>query len=282
MSFTRIIRRLGDQGVRLVLLALVIAVTGVGLGLAAGYPVSRIKFEQSDAVRLDQARLAGQVDPAEALTTQADLPLGWVPGDPAVAAFGLLGTDFCGEKVELPTAMAPKQVGVFSNSADGSILISEAVLVDQWQSAKEYVEAVGKAVGGCDKFFRTGPDGQRVKVDIKDGMGDAPITDHVSRTFVTTDGSSVQVWSMMAIGDVVTSTLYAGPAGPQQSLMSDLESKILIRTAPENFAIGGIGSDTPTTVAAGGPVTSVIEGGAADESPDAVDGGAATSTTVPG
>ena len=280
MGSSKIIRRLGDQGMKLVLLVIVIAVTGVGLGLAAGYPVSRIQFEESDAIRLDQQRLAGEVDPAVALTSLADLPQSvWEPGDPASAAFGLLGTDFCGEAVELPTALSPEQSAVFTNPTDGSLLIAEAVRVDRWQSAKEYVEAVGDAVGECSEFYRNGVDGTRVEVEIKDGMGDAPITDHVSRTFVSSDGSSVQVWSMMAIGDVVTSTLYAGPAGPQQSLMSDLEKRILIRVAPASFALGGVGSESATTLAPDPTETSIIEGGAADESPGAAD--AATTTTVP-
>jgi len=281
MGATKVVRRLGDQGMKLVMLVVIIAVTGIGLGLALGYPISRITFEESDAIRLDQARLAGQVDPVLALTAPTDLPLGWAPGDPATAAFGLLGTEFCGEEVELPTALSAEQAAVFTNEADGSLLISQAVRVDQWQSAKEYVEAVETAVGECDEFFRNGVDGTRAKVEITDGMGDPPITDHVARTFVATDGSNVQVWSMMAIGDVITSTLYAGPAGPQQSLMSDLESRILIRTAPASFALGGVGSDATTTTITGDTTqTSIIEGGAADETPGAGEGDGAT-TTVP-
>lgn len=270
MSITRIFKRLGQQGMQLGLLVVVIVVTGIGLGLAAGYPISRIQFEESDAIRLDQARLAGKVDPAAALTTQADLPIGWTPGDPAVASFGLLGTDFCGEKVELPTALSSKQSAVFANTADDSVLISEAVRVDQWQSAKEYVEAVGRAVGECDEFFRTDLAGERVQVDIKEGMGDPPITDYVSRTFVTSDGSGVQVWSMMAIGDVIVSTQYVGPERPQQSLMDNLEGQILLRLAPETFAPGGVADATSTTTVVDGSTgTTLIEGGAADESPDA-------------
>lgn len=280
-SITRIFKRLGQQGLQLGLLALVIGLTGVGVGLAAAYPISRIQFEESDAIRLDQARLAGTVDPANALTTLADLPqTEWAAGDPAVASFGLLGTDFCGEAVKLPTALSPKQAVVFTNASDESILISETIRVDTWQSAKEYVEDVGRAVGECDEFYRTDLAGARVQVDIKDGMGDPPITDYVSKTFVTSDGSGVQVWSMMAVGDVVVSTQYVGPERPQQTLMDNLEGKILLRVAPETFAPGGLATDdtTPTTIS-GGTETTLIEGGAADESPDAT---GATPTTAGG
>src|SRR5690606_15691359 len=84
------LRRSGDQVLRGALLLAILVASGVVLGFAVGYPVSRIEFEESDAVRLDHARLAGEVDPAAALVTGADLPLTWVEGDPAVGSFGLL------------------------------------------------------------------------------------------------------------------------------------------------------------------------------------------------
>src|SRR5690606_22547697 len=142
-----------------------------------------------DAVRLDHTRLAGEVDPAAALVTAADLPLTWVPGDPAVGGFGLLGLGFCGEEVELPTALSAKEVAVFASPADDAFLISEAIRVDRWQSAREYVDDVASSVEECDQFFRTDAKGERVRVQIRPGMGEPPITDHVARTFVAEDGS---------------------------------------------------------------------------------------------
>jgi len=283
VSFAGVSKHLGKQGGRFLLLALVIVVTGVGLGLAAGYPVSRIQFQDSDAVRLDQARLAGKVDPEMALTSQNDLAIGWKVGDPALNSFGLLGSDFCGEKVDLPTQVSPKVTAVFAKPADSSVLISEAVRVDDWQSATEYVDAVGKALGTCDRFFRTDLSGNRIQVEIKPGPSDDLITDQVSRRFVASDGSNVQVWSIMAVGDVIVSTDYLGPAAPQKSLIRDLEKKILLRVAPENFALGGTPATSTSALATPeGSPTTVLEGGAADESSGGQPTTSASSTTLPG
>lgn len=274
---TSALRRSGDQLVRAAMLVAIIAASGVALGLAAGYPVSRIEFDESDAVRLDHTRLAGEVDPEAALVTPADLPLTWSPGDPAVGGFGLLGLGFCGEEVQLPTALSGKKVAVYSSPGEQAFLISEAVRVDRWQSARAYVDDVGDSVEACDEFFRSDGQDGRVKVEIGPGMGDPPITDHVARTFVTEDGSSVQVWSLMAVGDVVIALQHIGPERPQEGFLNDLEDKILMRVDPADFAPGGVpASTTSTTTPSGGTATSVLEGGAADESgvdPSAGDGG---------
>jgi hypothetical protein len=264
---TRLVALLGKQGARVVLLLVILGASGVFLGLAAGYPLSKVQFEESDAVRLDQSRLAGEVDPAAAVITLADLPIGWEEGDPALAGFGLLGADFCGEEVPLPTALSDVETAVFANPTDASFLIVQAVRVDRWQSAKTYVDDVTSAVGECEQFFRTGLDGSRVQVDIDDGTSEPPITDYVSRSFVAQDGESVQTWSMMAIGDVVVAILHGGPARPPEGLLSDLEDTILIRVDPEDFAPGGVApSTTSTTEPADATATTVLEGGAADES----------------
>jgi hypothetical protein len=258
---------LGKQGARVVLLLVILGVSGVFLGLAAGYPLSKVQFEESDAVRLDQSQLAGEVDPAAAVITLADLPIGWEDGDPALAGFGLLGAEFCGEEVPLPTALSDVETAVFANPTDASFLIVQAVRVDRWQSAKTYVDDVASAVGECEQFFRTGLDGSRVQVDIDDGTSEPPITDYVSRSFVAQDGESVQTWSMMAIGDVIVAILHGGPARPPEGLLSDLEDTILIRVDPEDFAPGGVApSTTSTTEPADPTATTVLEGGAADES----------------
>lgn len=278
-----LLARSGNQLLRAVLLVAIVAASGIGLGLAAGYPVSRIDFEESDAVRLNHSRLAGEVDPEAALVTQADLPLTWAPGDPAVGAFGLLGLGFCGEDVDLPTALSDRKTAVFSSPSDEAYLISEAVRVDRWQSAKAYVDDVGDAVDSCDEFFRTDGSGGRVKVEIGPGMGDPPTTDHVARTFVSDDGSSVQVWSLMAVGDVIIALQHVGPARPQEGFLSGVEDKILMRVDPADFAPGGVPTTTTSTTAPVDPTaTSVLEGGAADESgvePGATgdDGGTGTS-----
>jgi hypothetical protein len=267
VSITSILSRLGQQGVRLVLLVVVIGLTGVGLGLAIGYPVSRIQFEESNAIQLPQQALATKVDPAAAITTATDLPTSWEAGDPSLASFGLLGTEFCGEEVELPTTLSSIQSAVFANPADESVLISQAVRVDRFQNARQYVEDVGRAVGQCERFYRSDLEGNRVEVRIDEAPGEAPITDYVARKFVTADGEGVQVWSMMAIGDVVVATQYVGPTSPQQGLLSDVELAILRRVTPESFALGGIEAETTTTTTTPGTETTVLDSGTEDESP---------------
>lgn len=261
----RIAAHLGQQGLRLALLVAIIAASGLGLGLAAGYPVSQIKFEESDAIRLDQSRLENEVDPELAVLGELDLPLGWEPADPAVTAFGILGADFCGEQVPLPTALSSVEATAFAEPSDDALVVSQAVRVDRWQSARSYIDDVADAIDGCDRFFRTDVDGQRVQVDIRAGTNDPPITDHVSRTFVAADGRSVQTWSIMAVGDVLIGLLYVGPTRPQQDFLIGLEDSILIRVAPAEFAPGGIAPvvDDPDDATTG---TTVLEGGAADES----------------
>lgn len=263
----------GQQLLRFGLLAAVVGVSGVLLGLALGYPASRIEFEESTAVQLDQSRLAGTLDPADAIVVDTDLPVSWEPGDPAAAAFSLLGAPFCGEDVALPTVLSERQSAVYTNPTDDSLLISEAVRVDRWQSAREYIDSVADAVSSCERFFRPGPDGERVRVDIREGPGDAPITDHVSRTFVAEDGESVQVFSMMAVGDLVIMLLHAGPTRPPEGLMSGLEDDILVRVDPRDFAPGGVPvePDGGDGVDGDGSTTTVIEGGAADETETPVD-----------
>jgi hypothetical protein len=275
---TRFAALLGKQGVRLVLLVVILGLSGVFLGLAAGYPLSKIQFEESDAVRLDQSQLAGEIDPAAALVTSTDLPIGWEDGDPALAGFGLLGAEFCGEEVPLPTQLSEVESAVYANPADESILIAQAVRVDRWQNARTYVDDVASAVGECEQFFRNGLDGSRVQVDIEDGSSEPPITDYVSRSFVAQDGESVQTWSIMAVGDVVIALLYNGPTAPQQGFLSELEDQLLARIDPEDFAPGGVAPATSTTTTVDPTATTVLEGGAADESeapavPEPVEGG---------
>ncbi len=272
----RLVALVGKQGARVVILLVVLATSGLFLGLAAGYPLSQLSFEQSDAVRLDQARLAGQVDPAAALASDSDLPMGWEAGDASMALFGLLGAEFCGEKVEFDAPLSDVQSAVFANPADSAVLIVQAVRLDRWQSARDYVDDVASAVSECGRFYRSGTDGSRVEVVVQEGSGSPPITDYVSRRFVAQDGSSVQSWSMMAVGDVVISILYSGPARPQEGFLASIEEQILARVAPKEFAPDGVAPTTATTVAGTG--TTVLEGGAADETeatlpPEDLEGG---------
>lgn len=283
MNFQRLGRNLSRGLLKLVLLTALVAASGAVLGLAIGYPVGRIQFSESNAIRLDQSRLAGTIDPAAGITQKSDLPIGWESGDMNLAAFGILGNEFCGEAVPLPKALSSTEASVFSNGSKSN-LISQAVRVDGWQGAREYIRSVKRALDGCDKFYQPGQDGKRVRVDIKDGDGEAPITDFISRRYVSSLGSDVQSWSIMAVGDVLVGTRYLGQSSPQRSLLSDIENEILIRIAPQTFAVDGDGSElapeSTATPDASGPDSSVIEGGAADETPGLP--GNETPTTAPG
>ena len=168
------LRRSGDQVLRGALLLAILVASGVVLGFAVGYPVSRIEFEESDAVRLDHARLAGEVDPAAALVTGADLPLTWVEGDPAVGSFGLLGLGFCGEEVDLPTALSPKEVAVFANPADARSS-SRGGARRPVAVRRSYVDDVAIR-SGCDQFFHTDGRGNRAVGIRRHGRPPSPTT----------------------------------------------------------------------------------------------------------
>lgn len=275
--------------VRVLLLGVLVALSGAVLGFAVGYPLGRVKFSASNAIRLDQSRLAGTIDPVDGITQQNDLPLGWEPGQPELAGFGILGNDFCGEEVPLPGALSTVESSVFTDGADSN-LISQAVRVEQWQGAREYIRSVKRALDGCSKFYQPGPDGKRLRIDIKDGDGEAPITDFVARRFISSEGSAIQSWSIMAVGDVLVGTRYLGKSSPQRSFLTDVENEILIRVAPQTFAVNESDSEDKAGLGDGSGTTqdTAIEGGAADETPGLAGNpggeqpGDSTTTTVPG
>lgn len=231
-------------GLRLVALCGLVVVAGLLAGAAVGWPLGRIKFETSKAVRLDQARLVGSIDPEAAIATEADLPVGWQAGEPAVAMFGILNNDFCGESVDLPAALSEVKSSVFVSPDGEATLISQAIRVERWQNAREYVRSVERTVSDCDKFYNSDPEGNRRRIDIKEGQGEPPITDFVSRSYVSEDGGDIQFWSMMAVGDVVVALRYVGRSAPQHSFLPDLQDHILMRIAPQDFAPDG--GDTRT------------------------------------
>lgn len=268
MNFPRIRNRFLLNLLRFGLLIVLVAVSGVAVGFAVGVPLGRVNFSSSDAIRLDQSRLAGSVDSEAAIVAASDLPVGWKEGDPNLAAFGILGNEFCGETIAMPTALSGVKASVFTSPSGDATLISQAVRVERWQAAREYVRDVDRVISDCDKFYQVDPDGKRQRVNIKETQSDPPITDFVARSFVAEDGSSVQSWSIMAVGDVIIGLRHLGKTAPQHSLLPDLQNHILMRTAPQTFAPGG--SETTTTAAdqSGDTSTTVIEGGAADEPTD--------------
>ena len=261
-------KRVGMQGIRIVLLVALIAGSGVAIGLAAAYPLQYVEFDNSNAIRLDRS-LAGTIDPKAGLVTAEDLPTGWTPGDPAAGAFGVLGQSFCGDAVKVPTPLSGVETAVFTNPTDKATVVSQAQRVKSYQDAAGYLDDVSSALDKCIEFYQGDPP---VKVRVRDGGTDAPITDYVSRRYVS-EGSQQQ-WSMMVVGDVIVMTMYAAPGPPAGNFLNDVESSVLRRIAPSAFAVGGITTETTAGDSTSSvPGTSVVDDGEPD---------AATSTTAPG
>ncbi|MFM7068245.1 MAG: hypothetical protein ACKOYM_02185 [Actinomycetes bacterium] len=253
---------------RVAVLVLLLMVSGVMIGLVFAYPVSRVQLSRPAAIRLEQAALAGKIDPDQALATPADFDGGWVDGDASLGKFGLLGARFCGNAVELPDALSPVRSAVLRNESADATLIVQAVRADRWQNAREYVSAVDRAVTGCDRFYLTGPEGRKLQ-RVLDAGGAKPIDDYASRVYLSEDGTSAIAWSTMAVGDVIVAIEYLGPTRPPEGFLGELESKLLLRMAPEVFAPGGVAPEstsTTTTTPAETPSTTVVAGGSADES----------------
>ncbi|MFV0317662.1 MAG: hypothetical protein ACK5O2_11970 [Microthrixaceae bacterium] len=274
--FRRAMTRIGNQGARIILLVAIVAIAGMGLGYAAGFPLRYIDYTPSSAVSLDQPSLAGTVDVQAALVAQDDLGEGWVPGDPTLAAFGVLGADVCGEPIETPTPLSSVEAVVWSDETNGAMIIAQALRVDKWSSAEEYIREVTKGLADCDTFFRV-DSGERVKVVSTDIERDPPVTDHVDRRFQSPNG--VQDWSMMVVGDVIIAIQYLAPTPSPEGFMESVERAVLARVAPREFAPGGVAvvtevpaepgadpagatSDTAPPDATG---TTEVDTGAADE-----------------
>lgn len=256
--------------VRALMLLMLVAVCGMAVGLVFAYPVSRIKLSEAAAIKLDQGALAGKADAEQALVTVEDLGDGWAKGDDRLRTFGIIEGQFCGDRVPLPVALSPVRTTVLRDTDAKATLISQAVRVDRWQNAREFVSSVDRAASGCDRFYLTGPKGRSLQ-RVLESTSAKPIDDYTSRVYLSEDGTGAVAWSLFAVGDVVVALEYIGPSRPPEGFLGELESALLLRLAPEAFAPGGVvpdGSSTTTTTApaAGGPATSVVEGGSADES----------------
>ena len=260
---------LRTQSLRVLMLCGLLLLSGAALGLAAAYPLTFINYDDSSAVRLDQARLAGQVDVGQAVVVVDDLPKGWTAGDPALGGFGILNSEFCGEAVDTPTPMSEVQAAVFADPTNDSVVIAQALHVDKWQSARSYINDVEDALAECEQFYRSTPEGQ-VKIEIKDPSESPPIADDfVGATYVDANGEGAQEWAIFAVGDVVISVLHSGPTRPEPPFLNDVIENVLARIDPADFAPGGI---APTTTVAGSdPATpSTLDSGSADETEESV------------
>lgn len=260
--------RLRTQTVRVLMLGGLLLLSGTVIGLAAAYPLTFINYDDSSAVRLDQPRLAGQVDVDAAVVSLDDLPKGWEPGDPALGGYGILNSQFCGETVDPPAPLSEARTAVFKDPTNDSVLIAQALHVDKWQSASTYVRDVSDALGECSQFYRSGPGG-KFKVQIKEPSESAPVADDfVAATYVDAKGDGTQEWAIFAVGDVVVSVMHAGPTRPEPPFMNDVIERVLARIDPIDFAPGGI---APTTTVAGadGSTPSTLDSGSADETEEA-------------
>ncbi len=235
--FVRFTKRLGAQGARVILLAAIIGVSGMAIGYALGYPLRYVDYEASAAVSLDQSSLAGTIDVVNALVSPDDLGPGWKPGDETLGSFGVLGADVCGEVIETPTPLSAKEAAVWVDETNGARIISQALRVDRWKAAEEYVDDVADTLGECETFFRE-VNGDQVKVNSSDLDRDPPITDHVDRRYQSPDG--VQDWSMMAVGDVIIAIQYLAATPPPEGFLDDLERSVLLRIAPAEFSPEGV------------------------------------------
>lgn len=261
--------RLRAQSLRVLALAGLLLLSGTAIGLAAAYPLTYLSFDESNATRLDQPALAGQIDADKAVVTLDDLPKGWVAGDASMGAFGMLSSDFCGEKIAPPAPLSDARSAVFSDPTDQAVVVAQALHVDKWQSAKTYINDVHDALDKCSSFYRTDAAGNRTKVKIKDPSQDPPIADDfVAATYVDEKGASVQEWAVFVVGDVIVTVLHSGPTRPEPPFLNGVVGNVLARIDPKDFAQGGVAPDSADNGAgpAGSSTTTTLGSGAADES----------------
>lgn len=233
----RAARRVGAQSARVILLVAIVAISGMAVGYAFGYPLRYVDYEASSAVSLDQASLAGTIEVAQALVAPEDLGAGWTPGDAALGFFGVLGADVCGEVIETPTPLSPREASVFVDETNGARIISQALRVDLWTAAEDYIGDVADGLDGCDTFFRSAGE-EPVEVISTDIDRDPPVTDHVDRRYQSPQG--VQEWSMMAVGDVIIAVQYLASTPPPDGFVEEIERSVLERIAPQEFTPGGV------------------------------------------
>jgi hypothetical protein len=228
------VRGAGSTGARIVVLLVIIGAVGTLIGLGLGYPISRIKVSGDNAVSLDQPALNGTFDPQQALVTAADLPNNWAATDDSFEAYSLVGAPICGQTVKIGNQVGTPLVAVFHDDSDQSYLLSEVFRVSQPGDAQTYLDDLQGAFGECDSFYRIAG-GTKTKVNIKPGQSDPPITDFVSYTLQPPKSGVTQRMAVMQIGAVIVSLQFAGPTLPQQSLLSNAEHSMLVRTAPKQF-----------------------------------------------
>lgn len=229
------LRRAGTTSGRLVLLAGIVAVCGVAVGLAVGYPVSQIRISADDAVALDQNSIRS-FDLEAALLSADDLPEGWTLSELDLSPFSMVGQPICGQTPAIDNQMGQKLSRTFQNPRNGALLLTEAIRVRRITDSVGYVAEMGKTFDGCKRgFFRKNQDGTSTKVELRPGQPDPPITDYQSRTLQPPKGEQIQLVVFMAVGDVIISIQHVGPSAPSRDLLADAQRKLLARLAPDQF-----------------------------------------------
>lgn len=264
LSRTRVLlRHLGMQTSRVILLICFIGLSGLAIGFVLAYPLRFVDYESSGAVKIDQQALAGEIEAADALVSASDLSSSWEPTDDRLTGFGILGASVCANPIDLPTPLSPKEGVVFWNPSDDTTVISQAIRVEKSRSAVEYLNDVRDELEECDTFYQS-VEGDRIRVSSSEVDRQAPISDHVTRRY--SSANSVQEWSLMAVGDVIVAVQYSGSAAPPPNFLSEIEWSILRRVAPDDFTPGGVGLDSSDVPDSGVEGTETEGGGAADES----------------
>lgn len=258
-----ILRHLGMQMSRVILLICFIGLSGLAIGFIVAYPLRFVEYDASGAVKIDQQALAGEVEVTDALVSPGDLSSSWESTDDRLTGFGVLGSSICANPIDLPTPLSPKEGVVYWNPSDDTTVISQAIRVEKSRSAVEYLKDVRDELSECDTFYQR-VEGDRIRVSSSEVDRQAPISDHVTRRYSSTN--NVQEWSLMAVGDVIVAVQYSGPAAPPPNFLSEIEWSILGRVAPEEFGPGGARLDSSGVADSGVDGAGTDGGGASDES----------------
>lgn len=236
-------RKFADTTVRLVLLLAIVVGAGVAAGYAAGFPLSRVKIDTYQATQLDQQYLAGNFDANDALVEQADLPSGFVPGDPNTIE--LLkktqqlhigaGASFCGDSPGIgdivDNRITPQ---IFTSQDSGLTVVSMVVLFKKAQSANTYIRKLGDIVRGCDHFFRTNGETSE-RINMSDDRKEPPVVDYLNRTLSADKGNEVSEVTFMQVGDSIVELQVVGTSRAPEGFLAKLETSILSRVAPKQF-----------------------------------------------
>lgn len=237
------LRRAGTATGRLGMLAAIVAASGLAVGLAVAYPISKIELPTEDAVVLEQNSVKS-FDLADALIQPDDLPSGWSLSETDLAAYSMIGQPICGQTPTIDNQMGNKLTRTYADGpstspeqlAQRNLILTEAVRVNRVADAVNFVNEMGDTFDGCKRgFYRKNLDGSSTKVELRVGQPDPPITDYQTRTLIPPKNEKLQRLVFMAVGDVIISIQYVGDTTPRPDLLGVAQRKILRRLVPDQF-----------------------------------------------